>query len=105
MNAAEITDKLGLHSLRQRAWVSLQRHESAHDESNADQARSTSNRPAPHPEMGSMRVSNGSAILYARLATSRYLLGTGALCGYTYEYKISLERFSVCSSERSITRR
>jgi len=23
MNAAEITDKLGLHSLRQRAWVSL----------------------------------------------------------------------------------
>jgi ADP-ribosylation factor protein 1 len=25
MNAAEITDKLGLHSLRQRAWVRLQR--------------------------------------------------------------------------------
>lgn len=24
MNAAEITDKLGLHSLRQRAWVSRQ---------------------------------------------------------------------------------
>ena len=23
MNAAEITDKLGLHSLRQRAWVIL----------------------------------------------------------------------------------
>ena len=23
MNAAEITDKLGLHSLRQRAWVSF----------------------------------------------------------------------------------
>ncbi len=23
MNAAEITDKLGLHSLRQRAWVRL----------------------------------------------------------------------------------
>ena len=23
MNAAEITDKLGLHSLRQRAWVGL----------------------------------------------------------------------------------
>jgi len=23
MNAAEITDKLGLHSLRQRAWVCL----------------------------------------------------------------------------------
>ena len=23
MNAAEITDKLGLHSLRQRAWVSI----------------------------------------------------------------------------------
>ena len=23
MNAAEITDKLGLHSLRQRAWVSV----------------------------------------------------------------------------------
>jgi hypothetical protein len=22
MNAAEVTDKLGLHSLRQRAWVS-----------------------------------------------------------------------------------
>jgi hypothetical protein len=25
MNAAEITDKLGLHSLRQRAWVRLNR--------------------------------------------------------------------------------
>ena len=25
MNAAEITDKLGLHSLRQRAWVCLNR--------------------------------------------------------------------------------
>ena len=25
MNAAEITDKLGLHSLRPRAWVRLQR--------------------------------------------------------------------------------
>jgi hypothetical protein len=24
MNAAEITDKLGLHSLRQRAWVSFE---------------------------------------------------------------------------------
>ena len=26
MNAAEITDKLGLHSLRQRAWVCLNRN-------------------------------------------------------------------------------
>lgn len=25
MNAAEITDKLGLHSLRQRAWVGVPR--------------------------------------------------------------------------------
>ncbi|MGG6498316.1 UNVERIFIED_CONTAM: ADP-ribosylation factor-like protein, partial [Bacteroidetes bacterium 56_B9] len=25
MNAAEITDKLGLHSLRQRAWVRIAR--------------------------------------------------------------------------------
>ena len=26
MNAAEITDKLGLHSLRQRAWVCCDRY-------------------------------------------------------------------------------
>ena len=26
MNAAEITDKLGLHSLRQRAWVCCDRN-------------------------------------------------------------------------------
>ena len=26
MNAAEITDKLGLHSLRQRAWVCSDRN-------------------------------------------------------------------------------
>lgn len=27
MNAAEITDKLGLHGLRQRAWVCLLLHD------------------------------------------------------------------------------
>ena len=57
MNAAEITDKLGLHSLRQRAWVyplpSVKAIGKANDYT------STSNQLALHPGMVSMRVWNG----------------------------------------------
>ena len=57
MNAAEITDKLGLHSLRQRAWVcilpSLKAIRGANDDI------STSNQLVPHPGMVSTRASNG----------------------------------------------
>ena len=57
MNAAEITDKLGLHSLRQRAWVCLLPSAKVIREANGH--ISISNRLAPHPEMVSTRVWNG----------------------------------------------
>jgi hypothetical protein len=58
MNAAEITDKLGLHSLRQRAWVREIRD--LIKQANADTGYySTSNRLALHPVMVSTKDSNG----------------------------------------------
>lgn len=68
MNAAEITDKLGLHSLRQRAWVCLAGLQSMDV---ADVRCSTFNRPALPPETVFMRVSSGSATRCARPATTR----------------------------------
>jgi hypothetical protein len=70
MNAAEITDKLGLHSLRQRAWV---RHPISHTDkqSRANSSTSTSNPPALRPVTVSTKVSNGSATPSARLVTTR----------------------------------
>lgn len=60
MNAAEITDKLGLHSLRQRAWVCTPLDMIVVCFcSKADQVFSTSNRPAPHLVTVSTRVSSG----------------------------------------------
>lgn len=58
MNAAEITDKLGLHSLRQRAWV---RHDgTAASESWLIQCFfSTSNLLAPHLVTVSTKDLNG----------------------------------------------
>ena len=67
MNAAEITDKLGLHSLRQRAWVSwvtLGTWASAN-------STSTFNLLALPPEMVFMKVWSGSQALSERLATSK----------------------------------
>lgn len=64
MNAAEITDKLGLHSLRQRAWVSII---GAHATALANSCCSTSNPHALLLVTVSTRVSNGSATLYERL--------------------------------------
>jgi len=70
MNAAEITDKLGLHSLRQRAWVSL-------CDSlcmcllcrlYTNSCCSTSSRPAPLLVMACTRVLTGSTTLSRRLA-------------------------------------
>jgi hypothetical protein len=68
MNAAEITDKLGLHSLRQRAWVSIGRW---FRDALANQATSISNRLAPLPETVCTRASNGSATPCVRQATTR----------------------------------
>jgi hypothetical protein len=57
MNAAEITDKLGLHSLRQRAWVC--QSEIRTSQRRANTVPSTSSPLAPHPVTVCMRVSNG----------------------------------------------
>lgn len=85
MNAAEITDKLGLHSLRQRAWVRLPLTEIP------QLARvrllkctiltfpnSTSSPLAPPPVTVSTKVLSGSATLSARPATSRGRATTSA---------------------------
>jgi len=71
MNAAEITDKLGLHSLRQRAWVCAFLHQVPRPK--LIYHISTSNQRAPLPETVSTRVSNGSATPSARPATLRLL--------------------------------
>lgn len=68
MNAAEITDKLGLHSLRQRAWVSII-HE--HPMPLANLYCSTFNLLALLLVTVSTRVSNGSVTLSARLDTTK----------------------------------
>lgn len=57
MNASEITDKLGLQSLRQRAWVS---RASFPNRAWTD-IYSTSNQPVPPLATDFTRVSNGSA--------------------------------------------
>ncbi len=57
MNAAEITDKLGLHSLRQRAWVSPPT--TLESILPADLVPSTSNRLAPPPVMVSTKGWSG----------------------------------------------
>lgn len=68
MNAAEITDKLGLHSLRQRAWVSTY----------LMNLRillilpSTFNPPVLPPEMVFMKVWSGSQALFERLVISKF---------------------------------
>ena len=57
MNAAEITDKLGLHSLRQRAWVCIR---SVYGSCVlADRFSSTSNPPVLLPAMVSTKGWNG----------------------------------------------
>lgn len=72
MNTAEITDELGLYSLRHHAWVSMFLH--IHSTYNAaDNPPSTSNPPAPHLETVFTKVSNGSATRCARPATPRGL--------------------------------
>src|SRR5579871_1803193 len=72
MNAAEISDKLGLHSLRQRAWVRLRFifFFITKQKSKANFC-STSNLLVPHPVMVSMRVLSGSATPFGRQATLR----------------------------------
>ena len=55
MNAAEITDKLGLHSLRQRAWVSR----IARAKEVPSDNHSIFNLPALPPVMVSTKASNG----------------------------------------------
>lgn len=67
MNAAEITDKLGLHSLRQRAWVSevLRSNLTIH----VLTVVSIFNLLALRLVMVCMRVLSGSAILFERRVT------------------------------------
>jgi hypothetical protein len=69
MNAAEITDKLGLHSLRQRAWVCLPSQCVLTYVDPPNIGCSTSNPLALPPVMVSMRVSSGSLPASARLAS------------------------------------
>lgn len=72
MNAAEITDKLGLHSLRQRAWVShFFTFFLFSTCANSASSYSTSSLPAPPPEMVCMRVLSGSPQPFARPVISR----------------------------------
>ena len=72
MNAAEITDKLGLHSLRQRAWVRLVYNALEFMMySLLTSSHSTSSRLALPPVTVFTRVWSGSATPSARLATSK----------------------------------
>ncbi len=72
MNAAEITDKLGLHSLRHRGWVSPQAITSPSANATLTLSRnSTSSPPALRPEMVCTRVSSGSPPPSGRLVISR----------------------------------
>ena len=86
MNAAEITDKLGLHSLRQRAWV---RFPLSYRDPQLARVRlpkcilltfpnSTSSPLAPPPVTVSTKVLSGSATLSARPVTSRGRATTSA---------------------------
>jgi hypothetical protein len=68
MNAAEITDKLGLHSLRQRAWVSPQ----STSPRKLLTFLSTFNPPVRHPEMVSTKVWSGLQALSERLVISKF---------------------------------
>lgn len=70
MNAAEITDKLGLHSLRQRAWVSIL---NKNIEDIMLMVSSTSNPPVLPPEMVCMKVWSGSHKLSERVVTNKLL--------------------------------
>lgn len=69
MNAAEITDKLGLHSLRQRAWVSLIKSVPCYIYL---LLLSTFNPLVLHLEMVFMRVWSGSHSLSERPDTSKF---------------------------------
>jgi len=71
MNAAEITDKLGLHSLRQRAWVSTRVFPVAVP-APLTEVFSTFNRLALPLVTVCTRVWSGSAIRCARPATLKH---------------------------------
>lgn len=68
MNAAEITDKLGLHSLRQRAWVCI----SQDPYRITANLSSTSNLLVLHLEMVFTRVWSGLQALSERLVISKF---------------------------------
>jgi hypothetical protein len=68
MNAAEITDKLGLHSLRQRAWVSTSFIETRH----LLISTSTFNPLVLLPEMVFTKVWSGLQALSERLVISKF---------------------------------
>ena len=78
MNAAEITDKLGLHSLRQRAWVS---YTESFDVAHLLTCFSISNPPVPPLVTVFTKALNGSATHSERRVTTRLIprRKTGAL--------------------------
>nr|XP_036585627.1 ADP-ribosylation factor [Colletotrichum truncatum]KAF6795678.1 ADP-ribosylation factor [Colletotrichum truncatum] len=71
MNAAEITDKLGLHSLRQRAWVRPRFILASRWRDQTNLLDSTSSPPAPPLVMVFTRVSSGLPLPCARRVTSK----------------------------------
>jgi hypothetical protein len=71
MNAAEITEKLGLHSLRQRAWVCYRIRILTHGRRHADGICSTFNPLALPLVMVSTRVLSGSRTPSASLVTPK----------------------------------
>ncbi|KAG8421356.1 Arf GTPase arf1, variant 2 [Metarhizium acridum] len=74
MNAAEITDKLGLHSLRQRAWVRPQSNLKLVNRSLILASNSTSSPLVPRLVTVCTRVLSGSPPPSVRPATSRHHL-------------------------------
>jgi len=70
MNAAEVTDKLGLHSLRQRAWVSFTW---CLTQQNSNDIRSSFNPLVPPLVTVFMKVSNGLPLLSRKPVTPKFL--------------------------------
>ena len=86
MNAAEITDKLGLHSLRQRAWVCTLSHLVR---LRLTHCHSTSSPHAPHRATVFTKDWNGSATRFAKLATTKRPLPDTCLVRLSTPFQLS----------------
>jgi GTPase SAR1 family protein len=111
MNAAEITDKLGLHSLRQRAWVRFHPSHSitqfACDIISMSTlltfSNSTSSPLAPPLVTVSTKVSSGSATLSARPATSRGRVNISAARFRRSTKRAKLSRETMKKAHKQVT--